>query len=104
MIRARCGNRINTRSKPSSDVSSEHYEDTLATVFEAGIPSMQELPVYLQPVAPPEVVSHDVWKLAPGEDSATTPEPGSLVLCASGMMLILASAAWQWKMNCNERS
>jgi len=87
MIRSRCGNRIQ-RTKPGTEVSSAGVtEQTQDMILNTPLPSIAKLPPALQPVLSPGVLTGDIWKL-PGEEVTATPEPGTLMLFASGLVLI----------------
>lgn len=98
MIRARCGNRIKTSLGRTDSSSEGQNEETLEAVFELPMPSLQPLPPYLQPVVPPG--SHDVWT-EPSDETAVTPEPATGALYVSGMLLIVACAAWRRRSSFN---
>lgn len=102
MIRARCGNRITTRLGRTGSISTGQNEETLEAVFELPLPSLQPLPPFLQPVLPPG--THDVWTEPPADADATvTPEPATGALYTSGMLLIVACAAWRRRSSPNVR-
>lgn len=85
MIRSRCGNRIQ-RTRPPSVVSSlaitEQMQDL---IFDAPLPSISN--PSLQPVLSSGVLVAELWP-EPGNNSALAPEPGTMILCASGFLLI----------------
>jgi hypothetical protein len=90
MIRARCGNRIALRMREGK--ISEQRDKDLETIFDSPIPSAAPLPPALEPVIP---LDGRHLEPPPPSDVAPTPEPESLVLCASGMFLILAGIKWK---------
>ena len=91
MIRSRCGNRIQ-KTRPGGSVhSAADTQQTEDFILEAPLPSIAQLPPYLQPVLSPGVLSPDIWK-EPGNELSPVPEPGTLVLFASGFLLIFLTA------------
>jgi hypothetical protein len=87
MIRSRCGNRIQ-RKRPGDAVSSSAATEQMQDyILDAPMPSIAKLPRYLQPVVSPGEVLGDIWKEPDAEISAV-PEPGTLLLFASGILLV----------------
>lgn len=87
MIRSRCGNRIQ-RNKPRTAVSSSAITEQMQDlILDAPLPSIAELPPFLQPVLSPDVLVGDLWK---GRDDqiSVVPEPGTMILFSSGFLLI----------------
>lgn len=94
MIRARCGNRIAKTVAKSEVRSSGFGDDTLETVFESPLPSLDKLPPFLQPVVLPGTVSFD-HRTDTQNSLAATPEPATLALYTSGIFLMLTAALWR---------
>jgi hypothetical protein len=90
LIRTRCGNRI-VKRLTCSEVSSGVVDlDTMQDMmFDTPLPSIAWLPPALQPVLAPGVTLHDLWKDGAPHSEEYTPEPGTLVLFASGLCLML---------------
>ena len=92
MIRARCGNRIVarlTRAEVSSGISDPDSMQEM--MFDTPLPSIAQLPPALQPVLTPGVTLRDLWKGEP-PPVEYTPEPGTMVLVATGLFADAAVA------------
>lgn len=87
MIRSRCGNRIQQKNPGGVVSSSAITEQMQDLILDAPLPSIAKLPPPLQPVLSPGVLAGDIWKM-PAAEVTTTPEPGTLMLFASGLLLI----------------
>jgi len=88
MIRSRCGNRIQHKTPASSVSSSAMTEQMQDLILDAPLPSIAKLPPSLQPVLSPGVLVGDLWK-QPENAPAAEPEPGTLILFASGFLFLL---------------
>lgn len=89
VIRTRCGNRIVERMTRSEVLAGSSDLDPMQEMmFDTPLPSIAQLPLALQPVLTPGVTLHDLWKNGP-PPAEYTPEPGTMVLFASGLLLML---------------
>lgn len=89
LIRTRCGNRLVERL-PRSEVLStmNDLDSSQELMFEAPLPSIAQLPPALQPVLTPGVTMRDLWKKGSPPAEEYTPEPATMVLFASGLLLM----------------
>jgi hypothetical protein len=83
MIRGRCGNRMRIPKETArSGVATTETEEV---AFDVPLPPLEPPAPPYQPVVPPGVHPPDV---VPTPQETTTPEPGTLLLFASGMLFL----------------
>jgi hypothetical protein len=88
MIRSRCGNRLQQKRPENAVRSSMMTEQMQSMLMDAPLPSAVNLPRSLQPVLSQAAGVGDPWK-DPANDLAAVPEPGTLILFASGFLLLV---------------
>jgi hypothetical protein len=94
MIRSRCGNRLQQTRPENAVRSSMMTEQMQSLLMDAPLPSIVNLPRSLQPVLSQAVLAGDLRE-DPGNELATVPEPGTLILFASGFLLIVVKVSRQ---------
>jgi len=94
MIRSRCGNRLQQKRPENAVRSSMMTEQMQSLLMDAPLPSIVTLPRSLQPVLSQSVLVGDLRE-DPGHEFAAVPEPGTLILFASGFLLIAVRVSRQ---------